>query len=207
MVEKIKYNIEHKRSLWIIMLLILVLFFFLILALVTRAYLTPHQDESTLTPISMSSCLHYQLIDENNSISLTNTYPMIDSSGIANDPYEFSIKNTCDDSITAKIYLVLTSSPAIPANYVKVSLNEMTPDLLSNKTTASFSAQYQAQFNTSSGLSYGTSYILNSVLLNSRDIKDFRLRIWLDKSTPNQYMNKNLSLVLVIADSGVETNV
>ncbi len=209
MVETLKYNFEHKKSVWIILLLILIMVLLLIVTLLTRAFLAPIPEETDLTVISVSNCAVVNFIGEGTPISRTLAYPMNDGDGMLTDPFQFSLTNTCDESVSVNIYMVIPTVPAtasrIPVAQMQVSVNESTPTTMSSLTSKTLSAAAQTQFNSQTGLTYEAARILTSVTLPPQSTTyalDYRIRLWIKSTATVASGNKTFVGVIMVADSG-----
>ena len=207
MIETIKYNLEHKKAAWIVLLLILVLILFLVVALFTRAYLAPIPDTPYMTAFSVSNCAEVNLLSEQDTISRSLDYPRNDGDGMLTTPYQFTIANTCSSAATVNIYLVIPTVPsnAIALSNIKMSLNEATPVTLDSLTSKSLSSTYQNQFNIQTGLVYSSAKQITSVTLPPQSTTyamSFRLRLWISSEAVISNSGRSFAGVIMVADSG-----
>ena len=84
-----------------------------------------------------TSCFRLNFEEKNDSISLLDQEPMYDEDGKKLTPYTFTITNTCDDYASYQVNLenLELEEKALPLQYVKVELDQNTPNILTNHTS------------------------------------------------------------------------
>lgn len=71
-----------------------------------------------------TSCLDFNIINEENDITLTNTFPKTDTEGKLLTPYKFTIKNNCNDYVDYNINIEMTSDTTLDSENIKVLINK-----------------------------------------------------------------------------------
>ena len=143
------------------------------------AYLSTTSKTNSSVVIS-SGMLALTFQNEENTINLNNALPMTDEKGLKQDnEYSFDIKNNGSIPATYTITLDNTCSlgdqvdACIPNDYIKVGIKEGNNN-------------YKVLNNTNN-----SRYVIDSGLLQKEEVKTYKMKIWLDYSTPNMYNAKN----------------
>lgn len=147
--------------------------------------------EQKNTNILGSSCLD-TTINESDSITLNNLYPVTDQEGMNGKYYEFKLTNNCDITEDIEINLELFSTTSsFNANQIKYSLNNSTPVLISSKTKIT-----PIITNATSG------YKLASDTLTKGQTKTYILRMWINENeTVESATNKTLKSKISVITS------
>ena len=118
-------------------------------------------------------------------INLSNAVPTSDDIGKNNNPYKFSISANQDNDYYTKytIKLVPEAVSTIPANYIKVQVNDDAPALLSSFTNNIISTGY----------------------LDKNQSRDFEIRIWLDINATTDMENKVFEGRVVVVGEAVRS--
>lgn len=112
-----------------------------------------------------------ELVESNQGISITNTYPMTDTEGRNTVPFTFDVVNSGSYGAKYDLILETKSDNTLPNNLVKTYINSSTKLLTSYTTT---SAQLSG---------YNTAYVIDSqVVLNAGQRKTYNLYVWVDSS-------------------------
>lgn len=133
--------------------------------------------------------------NNNKEININNALPQIDDDAIANnDIYEFSITNSGD--IEAEYTLVLNNSCTTSQEY-KVNGNKVKPDLCipDNYIKVGLSTN-NGEFKIIKRDMNTNMFVIESGVLNSQSVNNYRLKIWLDVNTPNEYNSKGIKNIL-----------
>ena len=111
--------------------------------------------------------------------------PTSDDIGKNNNPYKFSISANQDNDYYTKytIKLVPEAVSTIPANYIKVQVNDDAPALLSSFTNNIISTGY----------------------LDKNQSRDFEIRIWLDINATTDMENKVFEGRVVVVGEAVRS--
>ena len=133
------------------------------------------------------------VFEDENSITLSNTYPMSDVKGKKTSPYTFTLKNTC--SLTAEYYITLDivdSTTTMDLSKVMVSLEG------SKKLNPTIISTLRENADISDPTDIRNSYIVRKDSLNPAEIKSYDLRLWVDEVAGNTLMNKTLEARVTI---------
>ena len=106
---------------------------------------------------------------EDEQINIQNAFPMIDSDGLETNPYTLTIKNTGSLPYLFDLKMLSTTEDnVIDIKYIKFQVNEDEPKTL-----------------------YASNNVISSrVVLYPNEEKTFKIRVWLDISTPNAELGK-----------------
>ena len=101
---------------------------------ITYAYWLVTRTQQGTNVIS-TGCIDINLTNETNDIDLPSQYPISDEEGMALVPYEFTISNTCKNSVNYEVALesIGTEESAISDSAIKAVLNENVPSKYMNK--------------------------------------------------------------------------
>ncbi|MCI8568305.1 MAG: hypothetical protein HFG48_03190 [Bacilli bacterium] len=136
-----------------------------------------------------TGCFNVEFTDKN-QITLDNAYPISDEKGKKLTPYTFTITNTCDTLVKYQINLdILNTTTLTNDSYVKATLNESSPSVLSNYDIVNKTIE-----------NANTSYNLETGVLAKRGSKSFDLRLWMNETTPTteEAMNKTFESKIVV---------
>ena len=197
---KIKYKKDPKKFA-VVTLGLLVAFSALVGS--SYAYLTYISKTNSSTVINAGT-LALVFKNDSNAITLDGALPMKDSDGLSSaDIYEFSIENTGSISATYRVTLdntcslgksyevggaSVTPNICIPDNYVKVGISENGGEY---KVLERKSANEES------------SYIIAAGSLNAGKTISYKMKIWLDYSTPNTYNTTENSVSLYAGKLGL----
>ena len=131
--------------------------------------------EGTETNAVKTGCLKVTMTD-NGNVSITNAAPQKDENGLSNDPYTYTLTNTCTvDATYLTTINVLNGSNMDNISKVKVSLSGDTyvePTIESNLP--------ETELVDESETSVVKSYVLDEGTLSVGESKTFNLRTWID---------------------------
>lgn len=133
--------------------------------------MTNHQ-ESINAIETTNKCFNFELTSESDSIKLENAYPISDAAGSKLSPYTFKITNTCDWHAYYKINLETMSKSTIDNKFIKTSLDNKNPRIISSysKTDTILKDSKESETLITGYLPAGGS-------------ASFELRLWLDYDT------------------------
>ena len=182
---------KYMRKYLIIIILVMVV------ALATFSYsLFIITDKQTNNNILNSTCLSFEIKNEQNEISLQNAFPLLDEEGKKLTPYTFTVKNTCDAYMSYTISLETLQGSTLVNKYVKVMLNN---EAIANLDTLPSNSTYYYD-------GAIASKILGTYALGSDEEEDFSLRIWMDgdatanEETMNKVFNSKIVIKATIAN-------
>ena len=161
-----------------VFLLILIAFFSVIG--ISYAYWLVTVNQSGYN-VAQVSCFKVSLTNESDAINLQKTYPISDEEGLKETGYSFTIKNTCDTYAAYQVNLedILDDeiTKRLSNKYIKISLNDSTPRVLSNYTKVNTTIdKADASFKLTSGSLAPSGEDGDSI--------DYTLKLWLDYDTP-----------------------
>ena len=221
-----KNNLESKKYLYLGVGIV----FITILAAIGISYAYWRINlKQTTSNVATSVCFKLTLSDEN-PISLTNAYPLLDKELVSfyksSTPYHFTISNVCNTDATAVINLeVLKSANQLSDSYVSVILyngSKSYSSILTNKTekTDVYSALGSSrtydgvniyenkltanEVNTEKVLSDSVkAYKLYTVQIKASETKEFNLLEYMDPTTPaiSETMNKQFESKITVTAS------
>ena len=170
-----------------------------LLAGVSYAVFNSYASQNSTNTLA-ATCIELEFSGED-SVNLTNAYPISDSEGLKTTPYKFKIKNKCKNYLE---YMVIASvinvTNPLDSKYVKVNLsgdNEMNSVALSSLKSIQTPASL-------SGYSIKENYVLkeNDGILKDEE-RNFEFRMWLDGEneetwTSEQVENKNYQVKISV---------
>ncbi len=170
-----------------------------LLAGVSYAVFNSYASQNSTNTLA-ATCIELEFSGEN-SVNLTNVYPISDSEGLKTTPYKFKIKNKCKNYLE---YIVIVSvinvTNPLDSKYVKVNLsgdNEMNSVALSSLKSIQTPASL-------SGYSIKENYVLKDGdgILKDEE-RNFEFRMWLDGEneetwTSEQVESKNYQVKISV---------
>ncbi len=133
---------------------------------------------------------------EGNAITLTKTLPTTDEEGMKENPYTFTLNNTCDLAAEYQLNIEVLNDSTLSSEYVKIALDNQKSILSSNLEATPTIANANK------------SYTINNGLLLQGDSITFNLRSWLDiNTTTEQGSNKTFKSKITIITKPIESNV
>ena len=170
-----------------------------LLAGVSYAVFNSYATQNSTNTLA-ATCIELEFSGED-SVNLTNVYPISNSEGLKTTPYKFKIKNKCKNYLE---YMVIASvinvTNPLDSKYVKVNLsgdNEMNSVALSSLKSIQTPASL-------SGYSIKENYVLkdgDGILKNEE--RNFEFRMWLDGEneeawTSEQVESKNYQVKISV---------
>ncbi len=170
-----------------------------LLAGVSYAVFNSYASQNSTNTLA-ATCIELEFSGED-SVNLTNAYPISTSEGLKTTPYKFKIKNKCKNYLE---YIVIASvinvTNPLDSKYVKVNLsgdNEMNSVALSSLKSIQTPASL-------SGYSIKENYVLkeNDGILKDEE-RNFEFRMWLDGEneevwTSEQVESKNYQVKISV---------
>ena len=80
--------------------------------------------EQTGENVVGTTCLDVTIENEENSIEINDTQPILDEEGLKLQPYSFTVKNNCEEYADYTINLEMLSETTLDSKYVSIALNE-----------------------------------------------------------------------------------
>ncbi len=148
-------------------------------------------DKQPNNNILNSSCLDFEIKNEQNEISLQNSFPLLDEDGKKLTPFTFTVKNTCSSYMSYTLNLETLKGSTLHNKYIKVLLNNEAITNLDTLPSSTTEYYYEGSI---------ASKILGNYGLGPDEEEDFTLRLWMDEDTiPNEEtMNKIFNSKIVI---------
>ena len=129
---------------------------------------------------------------DNNPISLQKTIPLTESEGQDLIPYEFTIKNICNQAAEYDINIETLSSSTLLEDYIRYKLDNAPSINLGTITNNDRVVNENAR----------SSKTIKSAILLQQEEVTYNLRMWIDEdATKEQSANKNYSSKVVIVSS------
>lgn len=164
---------RNKRKIYISLLATVVC-----LIAVSYAFFTSYLRQSDDNKVTALVCFSTTLTNQTSAISLTNEFPISNSDGLKKTPYSFKVTNNCSKYI--RVYITIDSLMEGTTGYI--SSNYMKGNVSLKGTTAGQSLIIGEQ-NTKTLDNEHNGYILLETGLNSKESKEFDLRLWVDYDT------------------------
>ena len=195
---KIKYKKDPKKF---IMLVVSIVFVLALTIGSSYAYLTYISKTGNTTKIEAGT-LALTFNNESNSITMIDALPMSDNQGLdGENEYEFTVENTgslpasyvitLDNTcVEGKSYTIdgnsINADRCVPSQYIKVGLKIG-------------SDEYKVlEYNENEA-----SYILDAGSMNANSSKSYKMKLWLDYDTPNDYNSHGTLDVIFSAKLGL----
>ena len=163
---------------------------------VSFAWFRLYLSQSENNTLSSRTCFNTTLTEDNSKIELTDVFPVIDSEGLKQTPFTFTLKNNCDSYVQVYItidsaYRTSTNTSYLKDEYIKVNISPK--DTTENKSLILGEQSLTDLDNNSKG------YVLITTGLKANEEKSYDLRIWMDSSvTTDQGLNKTWAGKLVV---------
>ena len=129
--------------------------------------------------------------EEDSSIHLSNTYPMLDNDGSKLKPYVVRVTNTCNNDLTYQLNLEVLKESDLRTDYLKVKVGEEEAFLLSSKDKTDITIKNAKE-----------AYLLENGVILGNSTKDFEIRMWLkgeltadDEDSMNKVFTSKLSII------------
>ena len=118
---------KHKKVILLILGLMLSLCFFIA---ISYAFWLKENTQD-IKNIANSGCFNLSLTEETSAINISNLYPIKDEESTNLTPYTFTLKNTCNYNAYYEINLETLADTNIDLKFLKASLNNNNPKLIS----------------------------------------------------------------------------
>ena len=167
--------------------------------------------------ISTLNCLDIKIENKDGSgnasapITLINAYPIKDTAGLKQEPYNFTITNKCNVAVEVEVNLETLSASTLSKNYVKYNINN---NNYNTSTTGIVGTSVAGSTVVNSG---ATSNTIDRIYLKANTASNvetdtpsagastsYSLRLWLNESTTwEQANNKRYEAKIVIVGTSV----
>ena len=193
--EELEKNI-NKRKIYISLLVTVIC-----IISVSYAFFVLYLRQTDNNSVTALSCFTSTLTEENSAINLTNEFPIKDEDGIKKTPFTFKITNNCNNYV--KAYITIDSLKEGTANYI---LSKYMKANVSTKGSTDGTSLIIGTQNTKVLDNKHNGYIVKEVGLNSKESKEFDLRLWIDYDTTKEQAAgmTYLSQVVIVTEPGNE---
>ena len=204
---------SNKKKLIILGVLSVLIILVLVLG-ITRAFMKPIEETSSITEISLSSCAKIRLTGTN-SINLSNSYPMSRNKGLQTTPYSFTVSSSCDTTVGFNLYIATLNTNTLDASEIhyivtnKGSKDALVEGVLSNalEDSSSFSDSEKTELNTGLHGTFSNIYKIHNESIPLSGSKDYDLYLFIDENSTNTSQGKtfNAGVAIKSYDRGNET--
>ena len=193
--EELEKNI-NKRKIYISLLVTVIC-----IISVSYAFFVLYLRQTDNNTVTALSCFTSTLTEENSAINLSNEFPIKDEDGIKKTPFTFKITNNCNNYV--KAYITMDSLKEGTANYI---LSKYMKANVSTKGTTDGTSLIIGTQNTKVLDNKHNGYIVKEVGLNSKESKEFDLRLWIDYDTTKEQAAgmTYLSQVVIVTEPGID---
>ena len=194
--EELEKNI-NKRKIYISLLVSVIC-----IISVSYAFFVLYLRQTDNNSVTALSCFTSTLTEENSVINLSNEFPIKDEDGIKKTPFTFKITNNCNNYV--KAYITIDSLKEGTANYI---LSKYMKANVSTKGTTDGTSLIIGTQNTKVLDNKHNGYIVKEVWLNSKESKEFDLRLWIDYDTTKEQAAgmTYTSQVVIVTEPGKPT--
>ncbi len=146
-------------------------------------------DENVL----LTGCFDITFTENSSEINIDNTFPMIDSDGLMQEPFTFTLENTCDLNAAYKINLEVLSTTTLSHSLIKGVIDNNVPSVMTDLDVMTAT------------ISNATSYNLDIDYLKPGESKTHNLKVWVDETgTLANSQNKNIRAKIVISAEPID---
>ena len=193
--EELEKNI-NKRKIYISLLVTVIC-----IISVSYAFFVLYLRQTDNNSVTALSCFTSTLTEENSAINLSNEFPIKDEDGIKKTPFTFKITNNCNNYV--KAYITIDPLKERTANYI---LSKYMKANVSTKGSTDGTSLIIGTQNTKVLDNKHNGYIVKEVGLNSKESKEFDLRLWIDYDTTKEQAAgmTYLSQVVIVTEPGNE---
>ena len=194
--EELEKNI-NKRKIYISLLVSVIC-----IISVSYAFFVLYLRQTDNNAVTALSCFTSTLTEENSAINLTDEFPITDEDGIKKTPFTFKITNNCNNYV--KAYITIDPLKEGTANYI---LSIYMKANVSTKGSTDGTSLIIGTQNTKVLDNKHSGYIVKEIGLNSKESKEFDLRLWIDYDTTKEQAAgmTYLSQVVIVTEPGKPT--
>ena len=193
--EELEKNI-NKRKIYISLLVSVIC-----IIGVSYAFFMLYLRQSDNNSVTAISCFTTTLTEENSAINLTDEFPIKDEDGMKKTPFTFKITNNCNNYV--KAYITIDPLKEGTSNYI---LSKYMKANVSTKGSTDGTSLIIGTQNTKVLENKDTGYIVKEVGLNSKESREFDLRLWIDYDTTKEQAAgmTYLSQVVIVTEPGID---
>ena len=194
--EELEKNI-NKRKIYISLLVSVIC-----IISVSYAFFVLYLRQTDNNAVTALSCFTSTLTEENSAINLTDEFPIKDEDGLKKTPFTFKITNNCNNYV--KAYITIDPLKEGTANYI---LSKYMKANVSTKGSTDGTSLIIGTQNTKVLDNKHNGYIIKEVWLNSKESKEFDLRLWIDYDTTKEQAAgmTYTSQVVIVTEPGKQT--
>ena len=194
--EELEKNI-NKRKIYISLLVSVIC-----IISVSYAFFVLYLRQTDNNAVTALSCFTSTLTEENSAINLSNEFPIKDEDGLKKTPFTFKITNNCNNYV--KAYITIDPLKEGTTNYI---LSKYMKANISTKGSTDGTSLIIGTQNTKVLDNKHNGYIVKEVGLNSKESKEFDLRLWIDYDTTKEQAAgmTYLSQVVIVTEPGKPT--
>ena len=194
--EELEKNI-NKRKIYISLLVSVIC-----IISVSYAFFVLYLRQTDNNAVTALSCFTSTLTEENSAINLSNEFPIKDEDGLKKTPFTFKITNNCNNYV--KAYITIDPLKEGTANYI---LSKYMKANISTKGSTDGTSLIIGTQNTKVLDNKHNGYIVKEVGLNSKESKEFDLRLWIDYDTTKEQAAgmTYTSQVVIVTEPGKPT--
>ena len=194
--EELEKNI-NKRKIYISLLVTV-----LCIIGVSYAFFVLYLRQTDNNSVTALSCFTSTLTEESSAINLADEFPIKDEDGMKKTPFTFKITNNCNNYV--KAYITIDPLKEGTANYI---LSKYMKANVSTKGSTDGTSLIIGTQNTKVLDNKHNGYIVKEVGLNSKESKEFDLRLWIDYDTTKEQAAgmTYLSQVVIVTEPGKST--
>ena len=194
--EELEKNI-NKRKIYISLLVSVIC-----IISVSYAFFVLYLRQTDNNAVTALSCFTSTLTEENSAINLSNEFPIKDEDGLKKTPFTFKITNNCNNYV--KAYITIDPLKEGTANYI---LSKYMKANVSTKGSTDGTSLIIGTQNTKVLDNKHNGYIVKEVGLNSKESKEFDLRLWIDYDTTKEQAAgmTYTSQVVIVTEPGKPT--
>ena len=194
--EELEKNI-NKRKIYISLLVTVIC-----IISVSYAFFVLYLRQTDNNAVTALSCFTSTLTEENSAINLSNEFPIKDEDGMKKTPFTFKITNNCNNYV--KAYITIDPLKEGTANYI---LSKYMKANVSTKGSTDGTSLIIGTQNTKVLDNKHNGYIVKEVGLNSKESKEFDLKLWIDYDTTKEQAAgmTYLSQVVIVTEPGKPT--
>ena len=165
-----------------------ILFCLISLVGVSYAVFNGYASQSSTNSLA-ATCVELVFSGEN-SVNLTNAYPISTAEGLKTTPYTFKIKNNCENYMQYTIIAsVINTTNVLDSKFVRVALNG---DDVVSPTNISVLKKINTPASLS-GYSIKENFVLSETMgISKNEEKNFKFRMWLDGDSSETWTSEQV---------------
>ena len=161
-------------------------------------------NQST-TNLVKAGCFEVTL-DEEDTISLTNTYPMSDARAMSLEPYKLTVNNTCTiDAEFNAIMNVLTAS-TLDSSFIRYSVTENTTSYNSGALPLNDNSRAYTLEAGDTNLSVLESFKLFHSYVKAGDSKTYNINLWIREDATNAIFNQSFKGNIIVKSNATKVS-